>query len=142
MSTTEEAAKMSTTEEAAKMSTTITSSDLQEGNLPEQEMVHQPQQTSDNLPANEEVVTTEGISEPQAQTLGEVVFLGDECTNATVNAEPDAPISGMWQHSRDYVEHLLCTLNQQRAEGIHCDLSVNVSGTGFRVHKCVISAGK
>ena len=145
MSTSEEAAKMSTTEEAAKMSTTITPSDLQEGNLPEQEMVHPPQQTSDNQPANEGVVTTEGISEPQAQTLGEVVFLGDvpdECTNATVNAEPDAPISGMWQHSRDYVEHLLCTLNQQRAEGIHCDFSVNVSGTGFPVHKCVISAGK
>ena len=141
MSTTEEAAKMSTTE-AAKMSTTITPSDLEEGNLPEQEMVHPPQQTSDNHPANEGVVTTEGISKPQPQALGEVVFIGDVPDVTTVNAVPEAPISGMWQHSRDYVEHLLCTLNQQRAEGIHCDFSVNVFGTGFPVHKCVISAGK
>ena len=142
MSTTEEAAQMSTTEEAAQMSTTITPSDLQEGNPPEQEMVHPPQQTSDSQSANEGVVTTEGVSEPQTQTLGEVVFIGDVPDVPTVNAEPDAPISGMWQHSRDYVEHLLCTLNQHRAEGIHCDFSVNVSGTGFPVHKCVISAGK
>ena len=143
-------------EEVAKMSTTTTPNDLQEGNLPEQEMVHPPQQTSlleqdkvhppqmttDNQPANEGVGSTEGVSKPQEQTIGEVVFIEDAPDATTVNAEPQAPISGMWQHSRDYVEHLLCTLNQQRAQGIHCDFSVDVSGTGFPVHKCVISAGR
>ena len=124
------------------MSAPVTPTNLQEGNIPEREMTYPSQQPSDKQPTSEGVVTTEGASETQTQCIGEVEFVANVPNATAVNAESDVPISGMWQHSRDYVEHLLYALNQQRGEGIHCDFSVEISGTRFPVHKCVISAGK
>ena len=87
---------------------------------------------------------TEASTDPAVDCLGEVEFMRDPPDpSPAVNAKPDNRplISGIWQQSSDYVEHLLRSLNQQRADAENCDFTVQIFGAEFPVHKCVLSAG-
>ena len=150
-------------EEAAKMSTGMTAS---QNHLP-QHFQSQISQDGEENPAApqpeifyenpaEEKQQSSGVTdepavepatEPAVQSLGEVIFIGDKEPSPVpalaMNAKQDyrAPISGTWQQSSDYIDHLLSSLNQQRAVAENCDFTVQIFGKGFPVHKCVLSAG-
>ena len=47
-----------------------------------------------------------------------------------------------WQKSPAFSEQLLNTLNQQRQNLEYCDVTLRSSESNFRVHKCVLAAGK